>query len=177
VFRALHIKSYATWSKAGWTVCFRTCCLVLTFVSFGWAASVQAQETYFGNESAARLTLVSYEQPAIHTFLQSVNFPTVKESANTMFGKLRNKGRNAWEFYKVFTRTLSEQEVRTTSGTDSSFALLRRNMPARHNYGTYAKLQAGYGQYFPADTLGRSRINGAGLDEPNFAYLQVILNF
>jgi hypothetical protein len=61
---------------------------------------------------------------------------------------------------------------------EGSIVLFRTRVPTRFSYQSYAGLQSGYGQVFStADTIGRSRTNGAGVDDPSCVYLKMSLNF
>ena len=59
-----------------------------------------------------------------------------------------------------------------------SLVLFKRRMPSRYSYGSWAKINSGYGQFFSGrDTLGRSRINGVGVNDPDYFYLKMTLSF
>src|SRR5436190_23297154 len=60
---------------------------------------------------------------------------------------------------------------------DSSVTLFRKSMPSRFSYHSWAGLRTGWGQYFSAETFGRSRTNGVGLDEPDFIYVKMSVRF
>ena len=147
--------------------------VITTLAAAILAFPLRAQEVSFGKDLAVRLTLFEFDQPALHTFLQGINFPSLKSGSGSEATQLRGTGKNTWEFYRIFSKIEEPQE----NGGDSTFALLRRNMPARHNYSTYAKVQTGVGQFFPGDTVGLSRINGAGVDEPRYLYVQLCFKF
>ena len=147
--------------------------VITTLAAAILAFPLRAQEVSFGRDLAVRLTLFEFDQPALHTFLQGINFPSLKRDGGSDVPQLRGTGKDTWEFYKIFSKIEEPQE----NGGDSTFALLRRSMPARHNYSTYAKVQTGIGQFFPGDTVGLSRINGAGIDEPRYLYVQLCFKF
>ena len=71
----------------------------------------------------------------------------------------------------------------TRGGRDGVFGsgsvmLLRTRLPTRFSYASWAGLHSGYGQIFSSpDTIGRSRINGAGLNDPACLYLKMSFNF
>jgi len=60
---------------------------------------------------------------------------------------------------------------------DSSVTLFRKSMPSRFSYHSWAGLRTGWGQYFSAETFGRSRTNGVGLNEPDFIYVKMSVRF
>jgi hypothetical protein len=61
--------------------------------------------------------------------------------------------------------------------SDSSITLLRKTMPSRFAYHSWAGLRTGWGRYFSPDTFGRSRTNGAGLNDPDFLYVKMSFRF
>ena len=71
----------------------------------------------------------------------------------------------------------------TRSGREGLFGpgslmLLQTRLPTRFSYRSWAGLHSGYGQIFSSpDTIGRSRVNGAGVDDPACLYLKVSFNF
>ena len=150
------------------------CSLMTCFLLFGFIQSSRAQNG-FTKEASAKLTLIDYQQPSIRNVLPAGNLPSLRDDSGFELIKARHTGKHTWEFYKFFQHT--KREVVDENSIDSTFALLQRNLPARHNYGTYAKVQMGYGKVFSEDTVGISRINGAGLDEPRYLYLQLIFKF
>jgi len=60
---------------------------------------------------------------------------------------------------------------------DRSIMLFRKRMPSRYSYHAWAGLGTGYGQFFPSDTFGRSRTNGAGIKDPDWLYFKMSLRF
>ncbi len=65
----------------------------------------------------------------------------------------------------------------TPTDLDSEFVLLQTRMRSRYAYDSRAAVQAGYGQFFPVEKLGRSRISGAGIREPDWLYLRLSFSF
>ncbi len=61
---------------------------------------------------------------------------------------------------------------------EGSVVLFRTRLASRFSYRSWAGLHSGYGQIFNSpDTIGRSRTNGAGIDDPSCLYLKMSLNF
>jgi hypothetical protein len=65
----------------------------------------------------------------------------------------------------------------TDAQADPDIELLHTRMQSRYAYDSWAVVQAGYGQFFPDDKIGRSRISGAGLKEKDWFYLKVSFRF
>jgi hypothetical protein len=73
----------------------------------------------------------------------------------------------------LFKKVEGEQDLED----DSSITLFRKTMPSRYAYHSWAGFRTGWGQYFSADTFGRSRTNGAGIDDPDFLYVKMSVRF
>ena len=50
-------------------------------------------------------------------------------------------------------------------------------MPSRYAYNSWANLQTGYGELFPGDSIGRSRKNGVGIEDPRCLYFKMSFRF
>jgi hypothetical protein len=75
---------------------------------------------------------------------------------------------------EVFSRQIEARGLLA----EGSIVLFRRQMGTRFSYRSSALLHSGYGQLFTTpDTIGRSRTNGAGIDDPCFVYLKLSLAF
>jgi hypothetical protein len=61
--------------------------------------------------------------------------------------------------------------------SDSSITLFRQPMSSRFAYRSWAGLRTGWGRYFSPETFGRSRTNGAGINEPDFLYVKMSFRF
>jgi len=71
---------------------------------------------------------------------------------------------------------LQKAKEKRTSPEDC-FCLFRKRLPSRFAYDSWAKLQTGYGEFFPGDTIGRVRKNGVGIEAPHWFYLKMSLWF
>ena len=60
---------------------------------------------------------------------------------------------------------------------DGSVTLFRKPMPSRFAYHSWAGLRTGWGRYCSADTFGRSRTNGVGIEDPYFLYVKMSFRF
>jgi hypothetical protein len=58
-----------------------------------------------------------------------------------------------------------------------SFVLLRKKLPSRYAYESSAKVNTGYGRYFPDDAIGRSRTSGVGVEDPDWLYVKMSFRF
>ena len=67
--------------------------------------------------------------------------------------------------------------VAIRSRGESSMVLFHRKLPSRYNYNSFAALQTGYGQLFPASCLGQCRTDGVGPEDLGFFYLKMCLRF
>ena len=60
---------------------------------------------------------------------------------------------------------------------ESTVMLFRKQLPSRFSYHSWAGLGTGYGQFLSTNALGRSRTNGAGIQEPDWFYLKMSVMF
>lgn len=58
-----------------------------------------------------------------------------------------------------------------------AFVLLRRKIPSRYSYDSWANVKPGFGQFFPDDVIGRSRTSGVGIQDPEWLYIKMSLRF
>jgi hypothetical protein len=57
------------------------------------------------------------------------------------------------------------------------FVLIRKKIPSRYSYDSWAKVKPGFGQFFPDDVVARSRISGVGIQDPEWLYIKMSLRF
>jgi hypothetical protein len=63
-------------------------------------------------------------------------------------------------------------------GSESeAFVLLRKKIPSRYAYESWAKVKPGFGQFFPDDVVARSRTSGVGIQDPEWVYIKMSLRF
>lgn len=55
--------------------------------------------------------------------------------------------------------------------------LVHKRIPSRYAYDCWANLRTGYGSFLAEDTIGRSRTNGAGVQDPDFLYIKMSFKF
>ena len=55
--------------------------------------------------------------------------------------------------------------------------LMQTRMRSRFDYEAWTEVNAGYGQFFPDDKIGRCRTGGAGLEEPDWVYVKLTFSF
>ena len=55
--------------------------------------------------------------------------------------------------------------------------LFRRKMPSRYAYDSWANFNTGYGRVFHDEVIGRTRSNGAGVEDPDWVYIKVTFKF
>jgi len=67
--------------------------------------------------------------------------------------------------------------VERNSTSEDDFVLMHRKMHSHYAYDCWADLQGGYGQFSTDDKLGRSRINGAGVEDPDCLYVKMSFRF
>ena len=74
-------------------------------------------------------------------------------------------------------KSIFQKPAASELGHDRSIMLFRKQMPSRYSYHAWAGLRTGYGQFLPDDTVGRSRTNGVGIQDPSWLYLKMSLKF
>lgn len=60
---------------------------------------------------------------------------------------------------------------------DHSIMFFRTRVPSRYSYESWAGVKTGYGELFHGDYLGRSRTNGAGIQDQDWFYLKLSFRF
>ncbi len=60
---------------------------------------------------------------------------------------------------------------------NEAFVLLRKRIPSRFAYDSWAKVKPGFGQFFPDDVVARSRTSGVGIQDPDWLYIKMSLRF
>jgi len=60
---------------------------------------------------------------------------------------------------------------------DRSVTLFRKLRPSRYAYQAWADVGTGFGQIFSAETFGRSRTNGVGVQDTDWFYLKMSFKF
>lgn len=77
-----------------------------------------------------------------------------------------------------FDRVLRTEPQASGLLAGRSLVLFQTRIATRYCYDGCAKLRSGYGQVFAGrDTLGRSRINGAGVTDTDYFYLKLSFSF
>lgn len=61
--------------------------------------------------------------------------------------------------------------------TAPRLGLMTRRLASRYQSGAWADLQSGYGDVFDDDRVGRPRLNGAGIQDPDSLYLKLSFRF
>jgi len=61
-------------------------------------------------------------------------------------------------------------------GTDE-FVLLRKKMPSRYAYDSWADLNTGFGRFFPDEAIARCRTSGVGVEDPDWIYVKMTFRF
>ena len=64
-----------------------------------------------------------------------------------------------------------------TPDGDRSVTLFRKRRSSRYAYQAWADLGTGYGQIFTAESFGRSRTNGVGVQDPDCFYFMMSFKF
>ncbi len=72
---------------------------------------------------------------------------------------------------------LLQAAVERSSASQDDLALMHRKMHSHFAYDCWADLGGGFGQFSPDDRLGRSRINGAGVEVPDCLYVKMSFRF
>jgi hypothetical protein len=57
------------------------------------------------------------------------------------------------------------------------FVLLRRRMPSRYAYESWANLKTGYGRFFPDEAIARCQTSGVGVEDPDWVYVKMTFHF
>jgi hypothetical protein len=57
------------------------------------------------------------------------------------------------------------------------FFLLRKKMPSRYAYDSWANVKTGYGRFFPDEAIARSRTSGVGVEDPDWIYIKMTFRF
>jgi hypothetical protein len=96
--------------------------------------------------------------------VQALGSAARPESADELSGSQRG----------IFSHAM---EQRNGAGLDTEFMLLRAKMPSRYAYDSWAGFHSGYGQFFPDDTIGRSRIGGVGIHNRDWFYVKLSFKF
>ena len=61
--------------------------------------------------------------------------------------------------------------------SERSLTLFQTRLPSRFAYDAWAKVVTSYGQFFPDNTLSRSRITGYDMLDPDWFYIKVTFKF
>jgi len=62
------------------------------------------------------------------------------------------------------------------SGSEE-FVLLRKRMPSRYAYDSWANVQTGFGRFFPDEAIARCRTSGVGVEDPDWVYVKMTFKF
>lgn len=79
-----------------------------------------------------------------------------------------------WKIETVFPVLDSSQ---SRAEGEPSILLFRKPVASRFSSHGWTGLRTGFGRYFRDDPIGRSRTNGAGIEEPDCLYLKMSLRF
>ena len=86
----------------------------------------------------------------------------------------------SWHSLDLF-RPVGEAVVRTMRKAarlrEPVLGLFSKRLPSRYASGAWADMHAGYGDVFSNDVVGRGHMNGAGLQDPDTAYVKLTFRF
>ena len=132
---------------------------------------VQAQESFRYGEAAAHGPLLALTPSLLQSApLTLRRAPTAKNAslAEPLSPLLQKRAASSLIRTSLRSRDIS---------SDSSVMLLSKKMKSRHAYKSRAGLYSGYGQFFPGDTIARTGTCGAGIDDPDWFYVKVSVQF
>ena len=73
--------------------------------------------------------------------------------------------------------TYGQNIRRQAQDGDRSVSFYRKTRSSRYAYQAWADLGTGYGRIFSADSFGRSRTNGVGVEDPDCFYFKMSFKF
>jgi hypothetical protein len=82
-----------------------------------------------------------------------------------------------WPEDKFTSEIVARAVPRRQVFVERSLELMHVKMRSHYAYDGFANLQTGYGSFFPDDSIGRSRTNGAGLVDTDWFYLKMNFRF
>lgn len=130
--------------------------------------------------------------------LQAEEKPLYTAADSTIF-ELSTPLKNRWSMTSLLLGPISESETKAAATlwpedkfnceivaravprrqilVERSLQLMHVKMRSHYTYDGWANLQTGYGSFFPDDSIGRSRTNGAGLVDTDWFYLKMNFKF
>jgi hypothetical protein len=82
-----------------------------------------------------------------------------------------------WPEDKFTCEIIARATPRRQILVERSLQLMQVKMHSHYAYDGMANLQTGFGSFFPDDSIGRSRTNGAGLVDTDWFYLKMSFKF
>jgi hypothetical protein len=141
----------------------------IAFLAASYCCCLEAEEQILSAPQEAQGISTSYLSASGR--LPSFTLTLAPEPSDLSFGGLLRLP-DDWRFKSIFHKP-AESEL----SHDRSIMLFRKQMPSRYSYHAWAGLRTGYGQFLPDDTVGRSRTNGVGIQDPSWLYLKMSLKF
>ena len=84
---------------------------------------------------------------------------------------------NSLDFFRPIGAALFHSARKAARLQEPVVGLFTKRLASRYPSGSWAQLHAGFGDVFANDTVGRFRMNGAGQQDPDTAYLKLSFRF
>jgi hypothetical protein len=83
----------------------------------------------------------------------------------------------SFENFALADERQMEMLLKTSPREGREFVLLRKKMPSRYAYDSWANVKTGYGRFFPDEAIARSRTSGVGVEDPDWIYIKMTFRF
>jgi hypothetical protein len=142
--------------------------VALLLVAMG--SSLQAEEQV--DTSSTTTTIFELSRPLKSRWLMGSLLAAPSSDSD-----LQSNSNNLWPQDKFTSEIVAHATPRRQVLVERSLQLIHVKTHTHYAYDGWANLQTGYGSFFPDDSIGRSRTNGAGLVDTDWFYLKMSFKF